>query len=278
MELHPNLEVRKAIQIAKDLGCTVQDKKRHGEIRFTHPDIETSFMISNNKKDIGKGFISWINPVLEERGLMTPKLIEGTKQWRLAITVCILHKYMNQSISNELIEFYSLDRSFKKKNVSDTLIHLHKKKILVKSGKGKYKPEQWITRYFNSTNIDESEYVKLEELLQYYPQKEEIRKEIEQFEQQSDFEEQITPEELKQSEQPELEESETEPTELQPMEESDVGKYDELFNRFANIIDRLEYACSKIEHAANRLEINEEMRDAIKILDDTLQKRRKTSD
>lgn len=63
MNLHKNLSLRVALKYARDLGCEVEKKDAHGEIRLRDPRGGVSYTVHHNRKDAGKGLLSFLQSV-----------------------------------------------------------------------------------------------------------------------------------------------------------------------------------------------------------------------
>jgi len=54
---------REAVAYARELGARVQDVRRTGEIRLSHPLIGQRVTVNNRRKDASRALTSWIKRV-----------------------------------------------------------------------------------------------------------------------------------------------------------------------------------------------------------------------
>ena len=134
--LHSNTSIPEAIKIATNLGCVVKNKRRHGEIYFKHKNITKPYLISNNKDSIGKGFLSWIRPLIKEKNKM---LDEKSIMYKIAKSV---RELVNDQFSEiSLDDINNKISEHTRKQITDQMTQLVKRGYFSRIDLGKFTPK-----------------------------------------------------------------------------------------------------------------------------------------
>ncbi|MFW6242561.1 MAG: hypothetical protein ACOC2W_00210 [bacterium] len=242
-QINPNMPVSEAIKLAKSFGCKVNHKKRHGEIVFKHKKNNMPFVISNNKNGIGKGFISWMKPVIGDDNDI--KLNQKSQAFEIAKIIYNLDKsaFTTQTILN-------VTNKYTKQQLNVQLSYLMKKDILKRLDVGLYQKTENLNKIFNTP--------------------EQIQKVIDQVmkkdTQQSNYIDQI----VSANQEKQISENKEEDI-AQNLIEQPISK--DLDNE-EKFIKRFEKCIEKFETLLKRFEIEADMKDILYLFEETFKKKR----
>ena len=147
MKINHNLSIQDGINLAKNLGCNVQSKHRHGEIVFKHFKILKPYTISNTRKVIGRDLLNWMKPLLEEENTT---LEPNTIIYKIAETG---RKIIGENTTTE-ITIDSIHNNLpecSRKQVSDNLTHLVNRNYFNRTSTGIF---QGTEKLFNEIKLE----------------------------------------------------------------------------------------------------------------------------